>query len=296
VQGAQGLIAKAAKKKKPARISPDSSVREKPRKKHSKAGEISFSAKPRILRRRGWMVCGFDTSMSSLAGAAMGYDSTLKKFKGPVFTERRWSRDDHYYDRLNTAARSHDLVLELQHQLGLELNLEEAWIAQEEPWPVGMVGGNKHVSGWLKQQAEISGAFLGSLVRYGWQNVAQINSMKWRTMIADMIFDSLGERISTHHSKWRSPELALKYNCKPEDSGKFRAKQWALDVMAPYFGQQMGTEIPDWPDLIMRTHGLTPRPEDSSAKAAQPDDRYDALAVMWWYYHDLSQAKLLDLE
>ena len=144
-----------AKKKRP-RISPNSGAREKPRKKH---GKVRVSAPVRMLhqgvvRKRGWIVAGFDTSMSSLAGAAIGYDNTLKKFKGPVFVERRWAKDDHYYDRLNTAARSHDLVLELQHQLGLELNCEDAWIAQEEPWPVGMVGGKKHISGWLKQQAE----------------------------------------------------------------------------------------------------------------------------------------------
>jgi hypothetical protein len=271
-------------KKKRPKIPPKPSVR----KKHPKLAE----AKPRILRKRGWMIVGFDTSMTSLAGAAIGWDATLKKFKGPVFVERRWTKDDHYFVRLNTAARSHDLVLELQHQLGLELNLEESWIAQEEPWPVGMVGRNTHISGYLKQQAEISGAFLGGLVRYGWQNVSQINSMKWRTMIAQ----DLG--ITTHHTKWKDPELALKYNCKPADTGKFRAKQWALDH-GGFKAFTLGifpNEIPDWPDLIQRPSGLGPRPDDSHAKAVQPDDRYDALAVMWWHYTDLEQAKLLEIE
>lgn len=234
------------------------------------------------------MVCGFDTSMSSLAGAAIGYDATLKKYIGPVFVMKRWSKDDHYFTRLNDAARSHDLVLELQHQLGMNLSLDDAWIAQEEPWPLGIVATKKPISGFLKQQAEISGAFLGSLVRYGWKQVSQINSQHWRKMIAD----DLG--ITTHYSKWRDPELALRYNCKATDSGKFRSKQWAFGpYMGSFYGHEFPNEIPDWPDLINRPQGLTPRPDDSKAKAVQPDDRYDSLAIMWWLYNDLTQAGLL---
>lgn len=238
---------------------------------------------PRELRKRGWMVCGFDTSMSSLAAAAIGYDFTLKKLRGPVFAEVRWHKDDHYYDRIATAAKSHELVLDLMHKLGLELNLNEVWVAQEEPWPFGMVGRGKGQSAFLKQQAEISGAFLGGLLRYGYNQLSQINSIRWRTMIAE----DFG--ITTHHSKWQSPKLAAEYNCKPKDSGKFRSKEWALGAFPDSFAAAAGfpEEIPDWPDIIESAQGKVPRPEKSVAKAVQPDDRYDALAIMWTHYQEL---------
>lgn len=236
-------------------------------------------AKPRELRERGWMIAGFDTSMSSIAGAAVGYDRTLDKLVGPEFVIVRWTKEDDYFSRLKAAALSHDLVQELQTKLGLILNMDEIHIAQEEPWPLGMVRGG--LSAYLKQQAEISGAFLGGLVRWGYQDVFQINSIKWRTMVADYL------GITTHHSKWRSPELAAEFNCKPTDSGKFRSKEWALD-------QKMWGEIPEWPDIIESGKlGKIPRPENSKAKAVQPDDRYDALAVMWWLALDLAQAGVL---
>lgn len=256
-----------------------SKFHEKPsvRKKHRKP-EL-MKAKPRELRPRGWMIAGFDTSMSSIAGAAIGYDGTLKRLVGPEFLLMRWSKDDEYLDRLKEAAMAHEIVHELQNALGLLVNVDEVYIAQEEPAPMGMF--RQGVSAFLKQQCEVSGAFLGGLMRYGYTNVFQINSISWRTMVAEMITEDTGEPVTTHHSKWKSQALVDRYNCKPGDSGKFRTKQWALDVMAPYFGQQWGSEIPDWPDIIESADGKKPRPENSKAKSVQPDDRYDALAVMW---------------
>lgn len=217
------------------------------------------------------MVAGFDTSMSSIAGAAIGWDATLRKHVGPVFSMLRWAKEDEYYDRLYETDKSCDIVLDLMHDLGLMLNTDEIFIAQEEPWPLGMSRGG--FSGFMKQQAEISGAFLGGLLRWGFRDIWQINSIHWRKMIAD----ELG--ITTHHSKWRSPELTALYNCKPTDSGKFRSKQWALNPGYAWRGIYQN-EIPDWPDIIESAQGKKPRPEDSKAKAVQPDDRYDALAVM----------------
>lgn len=245
------------------------------------------AAKPRELRKRGWMVCGFDTSMSSLAGAAIGYDNTLKRFVGPKFVYLRWSKEDEYFDRLFEASKSHELVLELQHSLGLFVQTDEIFIAQEEPWPLGMIRGG--MSSFLKQQAEISGAFLGGLIRYGFRGVWQINSMLWRKMIAD----DLG--ITTHHSKWKSPELVSQFNCKPSDSGKFRTKQWALMYNHGFDGWGMYDEIPDWPDIIESQDGKKPRPEGSVAKAVQPDDRYDAFAIMKWLHREISD-QLQELE
>lgn len=256
----------------------------KARAKHKK-----YKPKPRELRSRGWAVLGFDLSMSSIAGAGIAYDSTLNKYLGPKFLYLRWEKDDDYFSRLREAANAQLLVEGILSELGVMLKLDEIFIAQEEPWPVGMAvrGG---ISSYLKQQAEISGAFLGGLVRWGYQNVSQINSMRWRKMVAD----DLG--ITTHHSKWRSPELALRYNCAPKDSGKFRAKQWALGInnglnMAM---RSFPDEIPDWPDIIHSKDGNKPRPEGSVAKAIQPDDRYDALAVCWTHYLELLELDALD--
>jgi hypothetical protein len=254
----------------------------KPKKKHPK----KKIPQPHELRSRGWAVLGGDISMSSIAMAGIGYDATLKKLKGPEFMYLRWEKDDEYFDRLKEAANAHMLIEALLTELGLILNLDEIFIAQEEPWPVGMVmrGG---ASSWLKQQAEISGAFLGGLVRWGYTNVSQINSIRWRKMIADDL------EITTHHSKWRSPELALQYNCKPSDSGKFRAKEWALNSGYAFQGV-FPEEIPDWPDIISSKDGNKPRPEGSVAKAVQPDDRYDALAVMWTHYLELQELGLFN--
>jgi hypothetical protein len=233
---------------------------------------------PRATRVQTWVACGFDTSMSSLAGAAVGYDNTLGKLRGPVFTERRWQKGTHYFDRLKDAAKSHDLVHELIAQLGITPEQDEIFIAQEEPWPMGMT--KRLQSGFLKQQAEISGAFLGGLIRYGYSQVFQIGNHQWRQIIAR----DLG--ITIHFSKWQDPKLAGVYNCKPGDTGKFRAKQWAMlnNRIQPQ------TEVPDWPDIIESSKdGKIPRPEGSKAKAVQPDDRYDALAIMQWMVEELER-------
>lgn len=251
------------------------------RKKH---GKSLAKAKPRELRQRGWMIAGFDTSMSSIAGAAIGYDRVLDKFVGPKFSYIRWEKDDDYFARLTEAAKSHEIVLGLQHDLGLVINTDEIFIAQEEPWPLGMSRGG--LSAFMKQQAEVSGAFLGGLLRYGFREIWQMNSIHWRKIIAD----DLG--ITTHHSKWKDPKLAKVYNCKPTDTGKFRSKEWAFHTLgiAPHLAA-LGfmEEIPDWPDIIESKDGKKPRPEGSVAKAVQPDDRYDALAVMEWLHREISE-------
>jgi hypothetical protein len=283
-------------RKKSTQKSPDAGVRAKPRKKHAKLPEIT---PPRSERTRGWMVAGFDTSMSSLAGAAIGWDATLNKFKGPVFTITRWTKEDHYFDRLSQASKASDLVLDLQAAMGISLKVDEVFIAQEEPFPPHGKFMAGRASGALKQQAEISGAFLGGILRYGFREIWQVHNTTWRKMVADMLSED-GQDITIHHTKWKDPALCAIYNCRPADTGKFRAKQWATKwgmmqdaqkaaLKPPYFTD----EIPDWPDLIMATGGHKPRPEGSTAKAFQPDDRYDALAIMWALFLDLEMRKQL---
>ena len=236
-----------------------------------------------IDHKRGWVICGFDTSLSSIAGAAIAYDAVLDKYKGPVFKILRWSKEDEYFLKLHQAAKSHEIVLDLQAQMNVSMGSDEIFIAQEEPWPLGMAMGK--ASGALKQQAEVSGAFLGGLVRYGFQNIVQMNTTRWRMMIAEHL------EITIHHTKWRDPELALKYNCRPDNSGKFRAKQWALSV---WDNVAFPNEIPDLPDIIENKKlGKIPRPEGSTAKAVQPADEYDALAIGWTLYEELVKNEML---
>ena len=239
-------------------------------------------------KKHGWMVCGFDTSMSSISGAAFAFDAITRKFKGPVFHTVRWnSPEDEYLDRIKSAAMGHQIIWNLQGHLVMpSLEMEEIFIAQEEPWPMGMSLGK--TSGFLKQQAEISGAFLGSLVKWGYPNVVQINTTRWRMMVAE----ELG--ITIHHTKWRSPELALEYNCRPADSGKFRSKQWAM--RPERMDGRFPNEIPDFPDIIERKGGKTPRPEGSKAKAVQPADEYDALAIAWTFFAELAENRIITNE
>lgn len=259
------------------------------KKKHPKP---KFRKKSRVSKPRpqgleiehGWMVAGFDVSMSSMAGAALAYDSSCGKFRGPAFVMRRWSKEDHYFERLKMAAKSHELILDLCAELKVVMACNEIYIAQEEPFPPHSKFMMKGQSGFLKQQAEISGAFLGGLLRYGYDQIWQIHNTKWRKTVADQISEATGQDVTLHPPKWNDPKLALQYNCKPKDTGKFRVKQWALDVygdavVRPAFDTEI--EIPDWPDIIESgKFGKIPRPENSKAKAIQPDDRYDALAVM----------------
>lgn len=268
----------------------------KPQKKFSgkKSPDSAARAKTPVksLERhaKSWVVIGFDTSMSSLAGAALGYDDVLKKFQGPSFTMTRWSKLDHYYDRLEKCARAHTVVLDLLSGLRMVVPLDRIFIAVEEPWPYRMARGGH--SAFLKQQAEISGAFLGGLLRYGYREVYQIGSDKWRGVIRDQLIEDgkEGPSFTTHHTKWNSPKLASQYNATLKDSGKFRAVQWAKDVYEPGWYQTTGVPIPAWPDIIESTKlGKIPRPENSKAKSVQPDDRYDALAMCEWMRLELHE-------
>lgn len=257
----------------------------KARKKHGKIvvpGQISTL--PSLGKRdSGWLIVGFDCSMSSLAGAAWAYDRVLDRQVGPAFVLKRWPKDTHYFERLKDAARSYELVLELQAELGISLGVEDVHIAQEEPFPPHMNFIGKAQSGFLKQQAEISGAFLGGLLRYGYQSIWQLSNVKWRQTVAN----DLG--ITIHHSKWSDPALVEVFNCLPKYTGKFRAKQWALK------SDLFQNGVPDWPDIIESAKlGKIPRPEGSQARAVQPDDRYDALAIMVTLRDDLEKLGAFD--
>lgn len=261
-----------AKKKHRPKISAKAGVKKAGARRGRKGYEIDH----------GWMICGFDVSMSSIAGAAIAYDRTCDRHRGPVFVMRRWSKEDHYFDRLKMAAKSHELILDLCAELRVVMASNEIYIAQEEPFPPHTKFMGRGHSGFLKQQAEVSGAFLGGLLRYGYDQIHQVGNTTWRKVVADQISEATGEDVTLHPPKWRSGKLAQIYNCKPDDSGKFRVVQWTHDIFEPWAVQQCGSEgIPEWPHIIESNKlGKIPRPETSKAKAIQPDDRYDALGIM----------------
>ena len=48
---------------------------------------------------------------------------------------KRWDKNFHYFERLKDAAKSHDLIHDLIGQLGMTPEIDEIFIAQEEPFP-----------------------------------------------------------------------------------------------------------------------------------------------------------------
>lgn len=210
-----------------------------------------------------WAAIGFDISGSSVAGAGIAWDATLKKFAGPVCVIQRWNSSTDYFQRLSEAAKAHVFVQDIMAKLLLPLELEQIHIGVEEPWPLGLMKSKTIPPNFIKQQAQISGAFLGGLVRYGYPSVEEVNNQVWKNNVKS----DLGR--------------ALKRGVE----GKWDVKEWALDV---YEG------IPDWPDLINKTGvGKIPQPETSKAKPVQPDDRYDALGIMGYMQTEIEEGNIV---
>lgn len=208
-----------------------------------------------------WMALGIDTSMTACSVVGVGFDPMLKKMVGPVWGETRWMPEDDYYKRLADAAYAPNLIHEVTRKLH-SLKLERTFIAIEEPWYYGAT--KRGQSAWLKQQAEICGAFKGGLARWGWRNIFEINNSQWRaTLRADGV-----EFVKGPESKWQ-------------------VKEWAI--------AQFG--LPDFPDLVKSKSGAKiPRPESgfgAKAKAVQPNDIYDAAACAAWMLDEIDKLDLL---
>lgn len=212
-----------------------------------------------------WVAIGVDISMSSMCGAAFAYDGTLRRSVGPSTASIRWTREDDYFARLKAAARPEALIHDLCAGLKVFPELNEVFIAVEEPWPFGMQ--KRGESGWLKQQAQISGAFIGGLISYGWSQVFEIHNQWWKQIVAE----ELG--ITTHYTKYGKGI-----------EGKMRSKE---------FCQKVYPELPDWPDLISNKDGLVPRPETSKAKAVQPDDKFDSIPMACWMVEELERSGIV---
>lgn len=202
------------------------------------------------------VVIGIDTSMSSMAACAKMWDGTLQKFRGPVWHIKRWQKDDPYWDRMMFAAKAHDFILDTVVKMkGAIFDIDEIFIGVEEPWTYGEVGRGR--SGYLKQQAQIQGAFFGGLIRWGYPNIFEVSIPAWQALVAD--------------------DLDMKRS-KKSGWDKFTIKEWVREIYP---------EAPDWPDLIQHSKkGKIPQPESSVAKPVQPDDRYDATGIMTWTWDE----------
>lgn len=199
------------------------------------------------------MAVGIDCSLASVSLG--GISKTHGKIRAKA-TAKRWRKDVDYFTRLRDVSKSHDLIHDLLAELRVMPELDQIFIAIEEPVAMGHMQRNQGNS--IKQQIEINGALLGGLLRWGFPHIYQIQANQWRKVVAD----DLG--ITTHHTKWN-----------PNGEGKFRAKEWVKKFHPKWDGQ--------WDDLIRSSkHGLIPRPEKSIAKAEQSDDRYEALAMAQW--------------
>lgn len=214
----------------------------------------------RQYRRVEWVCIGADVSMSSisLGGIALTRDGKIRT--GAV--TRRWQKNTDYFTRLSDAAKAHDIVHDLFIEMRVQAELDEIHFAVEEAVAIGYL--KRAQSAWVKQQLQISGAFLGGLVRYGYKDIREIQAQQWQALVAA----DLG--ITTHHTKW-NPD---------KKTGKFRAKQWIVKFHAKWDG--------GWPDLINDAKlGLIARPEGRKAQAVQSDDRYEALAMAAWMREEL---------
>lgn len=249
--------------------------KKKPKAKGKKVGvEIRRPVAKKKKRREiqpTWAAFGFDISTYSIAVAGIAWDKVLGKFIGPETATIRWTKGTHWYTRMVEANRPEILMHELFNKLKITPDLHEVFIAVEEPWPPGME--KRGHSQTLKQQAQISGALMGGLLRWGWTQLYEIHNTWWRGIVAEDLGISISSNSKDVNWRW-NPE-------RNSNVGKYRSQQWVEEIH------------PDWvpepfPDLITSgKHGLIPRPEKSKAKGVQPDDRYDALPIMQWMVNEI---------
>jgi hypothetical protein len=217
---------------------------------------------------------GGDISLSSISLGGLARTTDGKLRFGAV--SKRWTKDVDYFIRMKESAKAHEFVLDLLAELKVLAEIEQMAFAIEEAVAIGYL--QKAQSAWVKQQLQISGAFLGGLLRWGYKDIVEIQANKWRAMVAN----DLG--ITTHTSKWNSTDvLALppEFHAAARNVGKYRAQQW-VQVFHPKWDGH-------WPDIVKTKDGQVSRPETSKAAGEQSDDRYEALAMSEWLRRDLKR-------
>lgn len=226
-----------------------------------------------------YVAVGADVSMStiSLAGLAKTKDGKLRH--GAVSI--RWDKDYDYFRRMKEAAKAHDAMLELFKALKVMPELTDVYIAAEEPVPIGFFqrASKGQASGqagaYLKQQVQISGSFLGGLLRWGWEQIYEIQANQWRKLVADDLAEHHGIDFTTYKPKWAS-EIVLPLNLpseikvKGDSVGKYRAQQWMRTLHSKW--------DKGWEDIVGTSKGQRLR-GDSKAQGLQCNDIYEAFAM-----------------
>lgn len=221
-----------------------------------------------------WVCIGADVSMSSisLAGLARTRDGKLRH--GAI--SKRWLKNTDYFIRLKEAAAAQEFTFDLFAEMKVMAELNEIAFAVEEAVSIGFL--QRAESAWVKQQLQISGAFLGGLLKWGYSDIYEIQANQWRALVAH----DLG--ITTHTSKWNNTEyLALppEFHAAPKNVGKYRAQQWVQVFHSKWDGH--------WPDIVNTKDGQVPR-GNSKAQGVQSDDRYEALAMAEWLRRELKKS------
>ena len=201
-------------------------------------------------RAPSWAAVGVDTSLTAISAVATAYDALTGSRRGPFWAEVRWLPEDDYFIRLGQASKTAGLIYDVLKEAWVR-DYDNIYIAIEEPWYFGAA---KHgQSGWLKQQAEVAGAFKAGLVNNGYLNIYEINNSQWRKVL-------------------RQEGVTIRRGAE----GKWDVKEWAINAYG----------LPDFPDLVKSKSGAKiPRPESgygAKAKPVQPSDIYDAAACAAW--------------
>src|SRR5699024_5862956 len=109
-----------------------------------------------------WVAVGADVSMStiSVAGLARIHGGGLRHGAFSI----RWAKDDDYFKRMKEAAKAHEAIQELFRVMKVMPELNDVYIAVEEAVSFGHL--QRAQSAHVKQQIQISGAFIGGLLRW----------------------------------------------------------------------------------------------------------------------------------
>jgi hypothetical protein len=250
----------------------------KPLKKKSR----QIAKKPRA-RADQWVCVGADVSTYSIALAGI-HKTPDGKIKAKAVA-KRWERGTDYFTRMAEAAKAHELVHDLLGELGAIVELDQVFFACEEPISFGHL--QRKESQTIKQQCQISGSFLGSLLRWGWVNIYEIQANAWRKVVADDLAAHHGIDFTTYSGKYNSLDvLPLPEGMRPSAKtvGKYRSQQWVAEIHPKWDG--------NWPDTIQHyKRGLISRPPESRAQGVQPDDRYDAFPMAEWVRREIRKSK-----
>lgn len=230
-----------------------------------------------------YVAVGGDVSTYSISLAAIARTHDGKVRTGAV--SLRWEKTTDYFGRIADAANVKELVYELFTATRVMPNLGDVYFAVEEPISYGHL--ERKESQTIKQQCQISGAFLGGLLKWGWTNIFEIQANSWRKVVADDLAEKFNADFTIHVSKYNNPDLLplpKDWHVSPKSIGKYRSQQWLHEIHPSWDGH--------WPDIISHsTRGHIPRPVESHAAGMQPDDRYDAYPMAAWMRREIKRGK-----